>query len=136
MPVGEDEFRKKVRQALENMKKPGERKARPPRKPVYITPYLPKIGEQDARLWRAAGRGPAFVMAFDHEYKRLCNNCNGTRVVVLRLCGGGPYMSPNSPKQIVTWFDGDDMYRAGFYEVQETKVYTCPYCNGEGVRSE
>lgn len=112
----------------------------PFRKPNYVTPYLPEAALMAASVWEAQRKQPVFVLAIDSpvspspatdaarrgEARRACPNCGGLGAVYLRFCESGPHSAPTGG--VITWYDGDGVYRRGWYRVAETKIFPCPHC--------
>src|SRR3990167_2852470 len=98
------------------------------RKPQYITPYLPPSAMKTAKDWEASHHMPTFTWAMDHSIGSTCKNCGGGGVVYLRLMERGPYSTQAAGKQLITWFDGDERYRKGWYIVKDTLAFACPEC--------
>lgn len=92
-----------------------------------VTPYLPEDGKATARAHEKSGL-PAFIKAYEKSINPLdCPNCQGMGFVLLTLASAGPYNSP-LPHRVITWFDGDDRYRKGWYLIDRTLQFDCPEC--------
>ena len=100
----------------------------------YITPAYPSVALQMAKNWQASHNMPVLAVAIDHQYKLQCKNCNGFGKVMMKFCSAGPFPNPISPKEVVTWFDGNGVYGKGFYVVEETRAFNCPLCSGQSSR--
>ena len=92
-----------------------------------VTPYLPREAQLIARDHERSGRA-AFTKAYDKAHNDLaCPNCQGVGFVMLVLTSAGPHSSP-SPGGVITWFDGNEIHKRGWYVIEKTLTYTCPEC--------
>jgi predicted RNA-binding Zn-ribbon protein involved in translation (DUF1610 family) len=95
----------------------------------YVTPYLPKEARSEIRGWRAGGK-PVFIKAFERsEIEGVCPNCQGNEILIVNLIQSGPHKSP--PGGVITWLDGTDTVREGWYRIEKTLTYPCPKCGGQ-----
>src|SRR3990172_9867567 len=85
----------------------------------YITPYLPKSAYVDIRGWQASGK-QAFIKAYEQR-DGACPNCQGNELLIVNLLHSGPYKSP--PGGVITWLDGADEQREGWYRIEKTLTY-------------
>lgn len=53
-----------------------------------------------------------------------CTNCGGTRRLMLQEVTGGPFETPAIVRKT------SSIYHDGAWYTVDTKVYTCPMCNG------
>lgn len=96
--------------------------------PPTVTPYLPRDAIIAAQAHERTGH-PVFVKAYERADNELaCPNCQGVGFIVLNLAKAGPFKSP-PPTGVITWFDGNERYRAGWYVIAETLQYDCPECH-------
>ena len=92
----------------------------------YVTPYLPREAQCEIRAWRASGK-PVFIKAYE-RHDGACPNCQGNELLIVNLIHSGPYKSP--PGGVITWLDGVDEQREGWYRIEKTLTYPCPKCGG------
>lgn len=97
--------------------------------PRTVTPYLPQEARMAAQAHERLGH-PAFVKAYDKSSNPLaCPNCQGVGFIILNLAKAGPFKSP--PGGVITWFDGNEKYRQGWYVIDKTLAFDCPECHKE-----
>jgi RecJ-like exonuclease len=76
---------------------------------------------------------PALIVAIERgELSNACPNCQGVGVIMVRLTRAGPFQQPTGgTSTVVTWYDGGDRFRKGFYVVDKTMTFVCPKCKGQ-----
>lgn len=101
------------------------------RYPPTITPYLPNAALAEAKAWERQGHA-VFVKAYERGSELACPNCQGVGFLMLLLTASGPHSSP-SPSGVLTWFDGSETHKRGWYRIEKTLTYQCPECAKRGA---
>jgi hypothetical protein len=108
-----------------------EREHKPYVPPPYVMPYLPKEAEKEIERHEKYTHQPAFVLAFQ-RFASQCPNCGGLGSVMVKFCEAGPFQQPKAPNVAVTYFEGNNLFPAGWYKIKDTRSWTCPECKGQG----
>lgn len=101
----------------------------PARLPNHVTPYLPKAAERIIANHERDYKLPVFVLAMDIMPGAACRNCGGGGKIYLRRTKAGPFKDPR-PGPVLTWFDGNNRFGRGWYQVADTLIFDCPECIG------
>ena len=106
----------------------------------FVTPYLPKSGLEELKGWVKAGK-PAFHRCIQQPAEWLapgsaaskCRNCAGVGQLFVSLCLLPARQSPFSGRKKGTYFEGNQKFYKGWYEIYSTVEYDCPHCQGTGT---
>jgi hypothetical protein len=97
---------------------------------THITPYLPPAAEQQVKAWERMG-GPVFIAALRRCESDVdaCPNCGGVGGLYVYFMDKGWHESPNPALTVVSkYFDGDNRFHRGWYNVSRVETYPCPHC--------
>ena len=117
---------------------------------TFITPALPEQALRRGAAWEREYKMPVFARVLEQVTDpAACKNCAGAGIVYLSFASDFLYDTPKIVAQSkavgekaerktsykpLTYFEGNERFRKGWWVIAETAVFNCSFCEGKGTK--